>query len=92
VIATLIPYASEIYPVHLRATGSGVIAASSKLGGILGAGLGVVGLFADLSLSAVVIAVPMLAAAVLLAKNGIDTRGRRLEEIQGLIGEPAALG
>jgi putative MFS transporter len=85
VIATLIPYASEIYPVHLRATGSGVIAASSKLGGILGAGLGVVGLFADLSLSAVVIAVPMLAAAVLLAKNGIDTRGRRLEEIQGLM-------
>jgi putative MFS transporter len=89
VIATLIPYASEIYPVHLRATGSGVIAASSKLGGILGAGLGVVGLFADLSLSAVAIAVPMLAAAVLLAKNGIDTRGRGLEEIQGLMAAEA---
>jgi putative MFS transporter len=90
VIATLIPYASEIYPVHLRATGSGVIAASSKLGGILGAGLGVVGLFADLSLSAIAIALPMLAAAVLLAKNGIDTRGRRLEEIQGMMAVDAA--
>jgi putative MFS transporter len=90
VIATLIPYASEIYPVHLRATGAGLIAASSKLGGILGAGLGVVGLFADLSLSAVAIAVPMLAAALLLAKNGIDTRGRRLEDIQDLMAVDAA--
>jgi putative MFS transporter len=90
VIATLIPYASEIYPVHLRATGAGLIAASSKLGGILGAGLGVVGLFANLSLSAVAIAVPMLAAALLLAKNGIDTRGRRLEDIQDLMAVDAA--
>jgi putative MFS transporter len=90
VIATLIPYASEIYPVHLRATGAGLIAASSKLGGILGAGLGVVGLFADLSLSAIAIAVPMLAAALLLAKNGIDTRGRRLEDIQDLMAVDAA--
>ena len=44
VIATLIPYAAEIYPVQLRGTGSGVIAASSKFGGILGAAFGVVGL------------------------------------------------
>ena len=56
--------------MHLRATGSGLIAASSKLGGIIGAGLGVAGLFADVSLSALVIAVPMLAAAVLLARKG----------------------
>lgn len=85
VIATLIPYASEIYPVHLRATGAGLIAANSKLGGILGAGLGVFGLFADISLSALAIALPMLAGALLLARGGIDTRGRRLEEIQALL-------
>jgi putative MFS transporter len=85
VIATLIPYASEIYPVHLRATGSGLIAATSKLGGILGAGFGVLGLFGNVSMAALVIAVPMLVAAVLLIRNGIDTRGRRLEEIQGML-------
>jgi putative MFS transporter len=92
VIATLIPYASEIYPVHLRATGSGVIAAGSKLGGILGAGFGVIGLFGNVSLAALVIAAPMAVAALLLARNGIDTRGRRLEEIQGMLdgaAEPA---
>jgi putative MFS transporter len=92
VIATLIPYASEIYPVHLRATGSGIIAASSKLGGILGAGLGVAGLFGNLSLSALAIAAPMLAGALLLARNGIDTRGRGLEEIQGLLAGEAQDG
>jgi putative MFS transporter len=85
VIATLIPYASEIYPVHLRATGSGLIAAGSKLGGILGAGLGVAGLFGNVSLAALVIAVPMALGAILLARNGIDTRGRRLEDIQRMI-------
>jgi len=85
VIATLIPYASEIYPVQLRATGAGVIAASSKLGGILGAAFGVLGLFGNLSMAALVIAVPMLVATVLLIRNGIDTRGRRLEDIQDML-------
>jgi putative MFS transporter len=37
------------------------------------------------SLSALAIAAPMLVAALLLARNGIDTRGRGLEEIQGLL-------
>ncbi|MGB6028364.1 MAG: hypothetical protein WBG22_01295, partial [Rhodanobacter sp.] len=54
VIAMLIPYAAEIYPVHLRGTGSGVIAASSKAGGILGAGFGVLGVFGHFALSALV--------------------------------------
>ena len=82
VIAMLIPYAAEIYPVQLRGTGAGVIAASSKAGGILGAGLGVAGFFGNLALSALLIALPMIAAAVLLQRAGIETRGRRLEEIQ----------
>jgi putative MFS transporter len=85
VIATLIPYAAEIYPVHLRATGSGIIAACSKLGGILGAGLGVLGLFGDLATSALLIALPMAISAILLMRSGVDTRGRRLEEIHELV-------
>jgi putative MFS transporter len=82
VIAMLIPYAAEIYPVHLRGTGSGVIAASSKFGGIVGAGCGVIGLFGDLAFSALFIAVPMALSAVMLIRSGIETRGRSLEEIQ----------
>ena len=82
VIATMIPYAAEIYPVHLRGTGSGLIAAGSKAGGILGALLGVAGAFDSFLVSALVIAVPMAAAGVMLWRGGVETRGRELESIQ----------
>ena len=87
VIATMIPYSAEIYPVHLRGTGSGVIAASSKAGGILGAGLGVLGLFGNFTLSAIVIAVPMAIAGFMLMRAGIETRGHALEAIQRAMAE-----
>lgn len=82
VIAMLIPYAAEIYPLRLRGTGSGVIAASSKFGGIVGAGLGVAGFFDHFALSAVLLALPMAVSAIMLARSGVETRGHRLEDIQ----------
>ena len=82
VIAMLIPYAAEVYPVHLRGTGSGLIAAASKFGGILGAGLGVLGFFGNFMLSAMLIAVPMAVSGVMLWRSGIETRGQGLEDIQ----------
>jgi putative MFS transporter len=82
VIAMLIPYAAEIYPLRLRGTGSGVIAASSKFGGIVGAGVGVLGFFDSFVLSALMIAVPMAVAALMLWRSGIETRGIGLEDIQ----------
>lgn len=85
VIATMIPYAAEIYPVHLRGTGSGLIAAGSKAGGILGALLGVAGLFDSFLVSAVVIAVPMTIAGLMLWRGGVETRGRELESIQKVL-------
>jgi putative MFS transporter len=87
VIATLIPYAAEIYPVHLRSTGSGLIAGGSKLGGILGALLGVLGLFEHFLMSALLIALPMGLAAWMLARRGIETRGHGLEAIQRALSE-----
>ena len=85
VIAMLIPYAAEIYPVHLRGTGSGLIAAGSKFGGMLGAGLGVAGLFTHFALSALVIAVATAIAGAMIWRAGVETRGRRLEDIQRMI-------
>jgi MFS transporter, putative metabolite:H+ symporter len=82
VIAMLIPYSAEIYPVQLRGTGSGLVAAGSKFGGILGALCGVFGLFSHFAASALLIAIPMAVAAIMLARSGVETRGRRLEEIQ----------
>ena len=81
VIAMLIPYAAEIYPVHLRGTGAGIVAASSKAGGILGAFCGVLGVFDDLAFSAMFIAAPLVIFGLILLRHGIDTRGRQLESI-----------
>ena len=82
VIAMLIPYAAEIYPVHLRGSGSGVIAASSKFGGILGAALAVFSFFDHFALSAVLLALPMAVSAIMLWRSGVETRGVTLEDIQ----------
>jgi MFS transporter, putative metabolite:H+ symporter len=66
-------------------TGSGVIAASSRFGGILGAGLALVGFFDNLVISAVLLAVPMVLSAALPWNSGMETRGFGLEEIQRAI-------
>ncbi|MFL9998609.1 MFS transporter, partial [Paraburkholderia sediminicola] len=82
VISMLIPYASEIYPVQCRGTGTGLIAASSKLGGVLGAGVGAWGGGGHFFASALAIATLLAIAAMLLARCGVETRGRTLDEIQ----------
>ncbi len=81
VIAMLIPYATEIYPVQVRGTGSGLVAGSSKAGGIAAAGLGVMGLFGSLTFSSISIAAVLAASAAVLAVKGIETRNRDLEDI-----------
>jgi putative MFS transporter len=81
VIAMLIPYATEIYPVQVRGTGSGLVAGSSKAGGIAAAGLGVMGLFGSLTASSLSIAAVLVVSAAVLAVKGIETRNRDLDEI-----------
>lgn len=86
VIAMLIPYAAEIYPVRLRGSGSGVVAASSKLGGIVAAVFALGGFFEHFVLAAALLALPMLVSAVMLWRSGVETRGIGLEEIQRQFG------
>lgn len=83
VISMLSPYTAEVYPTHLRGTGGGFAAASSKLGGIFGPPI-VASLLATtgtLTVAALASAVPALVAALALAARGLETRGRRLEEL-----------
>jgi putative MFS transporter len=62
-------------------------AGSSKLGGLM-AGIGsVTGLLAvsgDIVRPAVRVSIPMAAAALLVAARGLETRGRRLEDLEGV--------
>ncbi len=82
-IGVLAPYSVELYPTALRGLGSGVVAASSKSGGIVGPLL--VGVLLTTSSSAgipaLVIAIPVALAGVGIALRGPETRGRSLEEL-----------
>jgi len=83
VIAMLSPYTAEVYPTTLRGTGSGLAAGSSKLGGILGppVAAAVLSFFPGIGGTALVAAVPISLAGVVVGLKGVETRGRRLEEI-----------
>jgi putative MFS transporter len=81
VIAMLIPYATEIYPVQVRGTGSGVIAGASKFGGIAASGLGVLGAFTSMPGSALAIAAVLVVSGAALLARRVETRGRSLEAI-----------
>ena len=84
VIAMLSPYTAEVFPTRFRGTGSGLSAGSSKLGGLI-AGVGSVsGLLAvsgNIIRPAVLVSIPMIAAALLVLTRGLETRGRRLEDL-----------
>ncbi|HXG01844.1 MAG TPA: MFS transporter [Candidatus Binatia bacterium] len=94
VISILSPYTAEVYPTALRGTGSGLAAASSKVGGIFGPPLvaALLSTTGTLTVPALVAAAPMVAAAVVLLVTGLETRGRRLEEIaeDRTAGDPVA--
>jgi putative MFS transporter len=85
-IGVLAPYSVELYPTALRGLGSGVVAGSSKSGGIVGPLL--VGVLLTISpgsgIPALVIAIPVAFAAVSIGWRGTETRGRSLEELAAL--------
>jgi len=81
-IAVLLPYAAENYALAVRGRATGLIAASSKFGGVavqLGA---FVGLIPTLGGAAVALIVPMGASAALIAHAGRETRGRSLRALE----------
>jgi putative MFS transporter len=83
-IAMLSPYSAELYPTRFRATGGGVAASSSKIGGVVGpsAVAIIMTAFPGLAIPALSLAIPLLLAAIILWMNGKETSGKRLEEIQ----------
>ena len=81
-VSALAPYAAEIYPTSIRGAGSGVVAGATKLGGVIALGIAVASWAPPgVAGAAVLAAVPAGLAALLLVFVGIETRGRRLEEI-----------
>jgi putative MFS transporter len=80
IIAVLLPYTAENYPVLVRGRGTGLVAASSKLGGLAAQALSVSSLVPGLGLAAMALAVSMAVSAAMVACCGKETRRRVLDE------------
>ena len=88
-------YASEIYPTRIRARGTGLAAAGTKLGGVLILAAVAAALAApSIAVTALLGAIPLLGAITLITFFGVETRKKGLEQItsEELTGRIAAIG
>ena len=81
IIAMLLPYAAESYPLHVRGRATGWVAACTKAGGLGAQLLGLLGLVPGLAWAAVLAFVPVLISLVLVVRYGAETRGRDLRDL-----------
>ncbi|WP_324808624.1 MFS transporter [Sphingomonas sp. LY29] len=81
-IAVLLPYAAENYPLGVRGRATGLIAGSSKVGGVAVQGFALAGLIPTLGGAALALLVPMIVSVGLVAYAGRETRGRSLRELE----------
>lgn len=81
-IAVLLPYTAENYPLGVRGRATGFVAASSKFGGVAVQGFALVGLIPTLGGAAFALLIPMAVSAALIAWAGRETRGRSLRELE----------
>jgi putative MFS transporter len=81
-IAVLLPYAAENYPLGIRGRATGLVAGSSKFGGVAVQAFALVGLIPTLTGAAVALLAPMLLSGGLVAYAGRETRGRSLRELE----------
>jgi putative MFS transporter len=81
-ISVLCPYSAEVYPTAVRATGAGLAAGASKVGGVLALAMAILAITPpDLTGAALMSAMPMLLAAVVVGIVGVETAGRPLDSI-----------
>jgi putative MFS transporter len=82
IIAMLLPYAAESYPLAVRARATGWVAACTKGGGLAAQLLNLLGLVPSLLVAALAILAPVLAALALVARYCTETRGRDLRDLE----------
>jgi putative MFS transporter len=80
-IAMILPYTAESFPLRIRGRTTGTVAACSKAGGVFAQFLAILALVPPLALVSLIIIVPTIAALILVAWFGKETRGRDLREL-----------
>lgn len=82
VIAIILPYTAENYPLRIRGRATGWIAGCSKLGGLLAQGVSVLAAAPPLAAAAAVVGGVAVVALGLIAFLGRETRGRDLRDLE----------
>jgi putative MFS transporter len=80
-IAMLLPYAAESFPLRIRGRTTGMVAACTKSGGMFAQLLAILALVPPLDIVSVAIFLPTVAALVLVVMFGKETRGRDLRDL-----------
>lgn len=80
-IAMLLPYTAESFPLRIRGRTTGTVAACSKAGGVFAQILAVLALVPALGVVSLAVLVPTVAALALIAWFGEETRGRDLRDL-----------
>lgn len=81
-IAVLLPYSAENYPLGIRGRATGLIAGASKFGGVTVQGFALAGFIPTLVGAAAALVAPMALSAGMVAWAGRETRGRSLRELE----------
>ncbi len=82
IIAMLLPYAAERYPLAVRGRATGWIAACTKGGGLVAQLLSLLALVPGLFMAALAILVPVGLSLALVWRFGAETRGRDLRDFE----------
>lgn len=78
IIAILLPYAAESFPLRVRGRATGWVAACTKAGGVGAQALSITALVPAMGVAASLIVIPTVLALALCAWFGRETRGRDL--------------
>ena len=86
IIAMLLPYAAESYPLQVRGRATGWVAACTKAGGLAAQLLSLLGLVPGLAWAALLAGVPVVLSLALVFRYGKETRGRDLRDLEHPVG------
>jgi putative MFS transporter len=80
-IAMVLPYAAESFPLRIRGRTTGIVAACTKAGGMFAQLLAILALVPPLGVVSLIIIVPTVGALILVAWFGKETRGSDLRDL-----------
>ncbi|HEY2177375.1 MAG TPA: MFS transporter [Caulobacteraceae bacterium] len=81
-LAILLPYAAESYPLRVRGRATGLVAACTKAGGVCAQALSITALAPPIGIAALAIMAPTVLALGLIARFGVETRDLDLRSLE----------